>query len=341
MPRVQIRPPFNDTPPLYIYYETFGKSKNPAILFVEGLGATSASWTTESLIKPLADAGYYCIIYDNRDAGRSSYITYKGDHSPLFIYSTLMYNLACPFESMKINYEPPYVLKDMAEDGILLLDALGIKQAHLVGRSMGGMIAQVMAIFWQSRFLSFCSFASFTGNFPRQLASVYTLGYLYIYLPTTAPKLTDRNNEEELNKLIKHSTIGMTYTQHEPGATQNNGKTPLEEVRRRYEHSKDNLQLTGGGKFRQMAAVLFDPIGQRDKLLKDIKIPSIVIHGKNDVLVPFIGGVDTANALGNCRKTLWIDNMGHEVPDREVKRIFKCLLENITYAHEQLNRCKL
>ena len=92
---------------------------------------------------------------------------------------------------------------------------------------------------------------------------------------------------------------------------------------------------------RQLAAIVFDTIGQRDELLKDVMIPSIVIHGKNDILVPFIGGVDTANSLGNCRKTLWIDNMGHECPDREVKSIFNCIVENLQYADQQVNRSKL
>ena len=349
MPRIEIRPPLRSintvassgSPALYINYEAYGNKTNPAILFVEGLGATLASWTVESLIKPLANAGYYCIIYDNRDAGRSSYITYKGEHSAVSIYSTLMYNMACPFESMKIEYEPPYVLKDMAEDGILLLNALQIDKAHLIGRSMGGMIAQVMTIFWQERFLSFCSFASFTGNFRRQLASTYTLGYLYVYLPSVGPKIKDIENEKQVEEYIKHSATGMMYTQYESGATQNNGRTPLQETRRRFEHNKEYLHLSGSGKMRQLAAIVFDTIGQRDELLKDVMIPSIVIHGKNDILVPFIGGVDTANSLGNCRKTLWIDNMGHECPDREVKSIFNCIVENLQYADQQVNRSKL
>ena len=158
MPRVEIRKPdvARGYPAMYINYEAYGNPSNPAILFVEGLGATLASWPTESLIKPLASAGYYCIIYDNRDSGCSSYITYRGNHSPVYMYTILCYNFVCPFDAMKIEYEPAYVLKDMAEDGIRLLDALKIQKAHLVGRSMGGMIAQLMAIFWQDRFCSFC-----------------------------------------------------------------------------------------------------------------------------------------------------------------------------------------
>ena len=341
MPRIEIRQAdiARGYPALYINYEAYGNPSNPAILFVEGLGATLASWPTESLIKPLANAGYYCIIYDNRDSGCSSYMTYRGNHSPVYMYSTYCYNLVCPLDAMKIEYEPPYVLKDMAEDGIRLLDALRIQKAHLVGRSMGGMIAQLMAIFWQERFRSFCSFASFTGNLRRQLASAYVLGYLYVYLPATAPELD--GSDEALDKYLQHSTKGMLYTQYEPGATQNNGKSPYEECKRRYEHKLEYSHLSSEGKFRQLGAILFGTVGPRDVLLKDVKIPSIVIHGKSDILVPFIGGVDTAEALGNCRNTLWIDNMGHEVPDREVESIFDCILENLRYADDMWNRSKL
>ena len=341
MPRVEIRKPdvARGYPAMYINYEAYGNPSNPAILFVEGLGATLASWPTESLIKPLASAGYYCIIYDNRDSGCSSYITYRGNHSPVYMYTILCYNFVCPFDAMKIEYEPAYVLKDMAEDGIRLLDALKIQKAHLVGRSMGGMIAQLMAIFWQDRFCSFCSIASFTGNLRRQMASTYVLGYLYVYLPALAPELD--GSEKALDEYIKHSTKGMLYTQYSPGATQNNGRSPYEECRRRYDHKLEYSHLSSEGKFRQLAAIAFDTVGQRDALLRDVKIPSIVIHGKSDILIPFIGGVDTAEALGNCRNTLWIDNMGHEIPDRAVQSIFDCILENLEFADAMWNRSKL
>src|SRR4051795_10163672 len=130
-------------------YETFGDSSRPAVLLVMGLGTQMIAWH-EDFCEALADRGFFVIRYDNRDVGRSTKIS----SSPPTPRELL---------TRKIR-RPAYLLADMADDGVALLDALGIEAAHVVGASMGGMIAQVLAARHPDRVLSLVSIMSTTGN---------------------------------------------------------------------------------------------------------------------------------------------------------------------------------
>jgi pimeloyl-ACP methyl ester carboxylesterase len=129
-------------------YETFGDPADPAVLLIMGLGSQMIYWP-EELCETLAANGYHVVRYDNRDAGRSTVL----DHDPPDLRRVAAGEL-----------EPPYLLQDMAADAVGLLDALGIDRAHVVGASLGGMIAQRVAIDHPERVLSLASIMSTTGD---------------------------------------------------------------------------------------------------------------------------------------------------------------------------------
>ncbi len=139
---------------IQLEYETFGEPTSSPLLLIIGLAEQLTSWD-EELCEQLAQQGHYVIRYDNRDAGLSSKIEEAGVPDVMRLIEALM-------KGEKIN--PPYTIEDMADDAVGLLDALGIEKAHVCGMSMGGMIAQELAIRHPQRVLSLISIYSTTGN---------------------------------------------------------------------------------------------------------------------------------------------------------------------------------
>ena len=266
-----------------LHYEEHGNTSDPAMLLIMGFGAQLTLWPDE-LVEALAAEGFRVIRYDNRDIGLSH--KFDGVKAPGLVKMTLM---------SKIGLTPrvPYTLADMAADGVGLLDALGIDRAHIVGASMGGMIAQHVAAKYPQRCLSFTQIFSTTGNPKLPAAKKEALQAL-----VTRPK---SDAEEEL---VEHG-IMLARTIGSPGY-------PSPEDRLR-ERTLVNVRRSfyPQGPTRHLSAIVAD--GDRSAMLRDITVPTLVLHGEDDPLVPCEGGRATAACIPDA-KLKTIPGWGHDLP---------------------------
>src|SRR5215218_557030 len=231
-------------------YETFGDERQPALLLVMGLGTQMIGWDAD-FCSHLADRGFFVVRYDNRDVGRSTHL----DHRPPPTTREIL---------TRRHRNPAYAVRDMADDGIRLLDQLGIDAAHVVGASMGGMLAQLMAAWWPDRVRSLVSIMSNTGS----LRSGQPALRLY---PTFLAK-PPRSKEEYVERLVKiFGIIGS------PGFDRHD-----DDLRLLAETSFDR-GASAAGSGRQLAAI--QSSGSRLSDLRRIKAPTLVIHGKAERLV--------------------------------------------------------
>ena len=265
-----------------IEYETFGNPLGRPLLLIIGLGRQMIHWD-DDLCKDLAGRGHYVIRFDNRDVGLSTKFDEAGIPNLTEIHKKIM-------QGEKIK--PPYTLYDMADDTVGLLDALEITKAHICGVSMGGMIAQTLAIRHPSRVLSLISIYSTTGNpeVPQPKPEVVEM------LVTPPPK------ERELNIEFM---LGFSKIIAGPGF-------PLDEkwTRRIMAESYDRC-FYPQGMARQFIAILTQV--SRGPYLASVKAPALVIHGTDDPLMPVEGGKETAKAIPGAQLML-IDGMGHDLP---------------------------
>jgi pimeloyl-ACP methyl ester carboxylesterase len=267
---------------IQIEYETFGKSSARPLLLIIGLGGQMIQWD-EDLCKDLAGRGHYVIRYDNRDTGRSTKFEAAGVPNLMEIFGKIM-------QGEKIK--APYTLDDMADDGAGLLDGLGILQAHICGMSMGGMIAQTIAIRHPARVLSLTSIYSNTGN-PRLRQPKPEIMSLLI----APPPVERKANIEHMLGLFK-AIAGPAFPVDEAWTRRILAET--------YDHC-----FCPQGVVRQLVAILAH--GNRGPALSSVKAPTLVIHGTADPLVPVEGGKDTANAIPGAELML-IEGMGHDLP---------------------------
>ena len=266
-----------------IHYEEAGDRQAPAMLLIMGFGAQLTLWPDE-LIDALASEGFRVIRYDNRDIGLSE--KFDGVKAPGPVKLTLL---------SKIGLTPkvPYTLADMAEDGIGLLDALGIDKAHIVGASMGGMIAQHMAAKHPERCLSFTQVFSTTGNPKLPQAKKEALAAL-----VTRPKSEDEAVLVDHGMMLAR-TIGSPAYPTEEGRLR---ERVQQTIRRSYYPE---------GPTRHLSAILAD--GDRSAMVRGITVPTLVLHGEADPLVPCDGGRDTAACISGA-KIRTIPGWGHDLP---------------------------
>lgn len=270
---------------IHLSYDILGDKAAPAILLIAGLGTQMIRWPAP-FCRNLVARGYCVIRFDNRDAGCSSHFT---DY-PATDFGALAAALAA-------GQRPSvaYTLFDMAGDAIGLLDALAIKRAHFVGRSMGGMIAQIAASVYPERVLSLTSIMSSTGNpsLPSASQDVMTM------LTRRAPNaLVDQTGFLENSLAFARRIAGPGYPFDESA----HRALILEETRRAYDP-------TGFG--RQLAAIA--ATGDLRPLLAKITVPSLIIHGADDALIPAACGKDTASSIRGSELML-VDGMGHDLP---------------------------
>jgi len=278
-----------------IAYDTFGNPSSRPMLLIMGLGAQMIRWD-EAFCKALAAQGHWVIRFDNRDVGLSTKFDQAGIPD---IMSLIMGKKA----------DVPYKLKDMAADAVGLLDVLGIKSADVVGVSLGGMIAQTMAIHYPKRVRTLTSIMSSTGN-PS--------------LPQTRPEAAEvllapaaSNRNDYLANELKAAKV-----LHGP-------KYPLNEdyVRKYSERSYDRCYHPQGFP-RQLGAILAS--GSRNEALAKVKTPTLVIHGTADPLIPVEGGKDTAKSIPGA-KLLIIEGMGHSIPVEVAPQIIRAILEHTVH----------
>jgi pimeloyl-ACP methyl ester carboxylesterase len=276
-------------------YETHGDPDDPVMLLVMGLGTQMVAWRPE-FCEQLASHGFRVVRFDNRDIGRSTWM--KGRPPTLAQMLT---------RSPKAGR---YRLRDMAADAIGLLDHLGARQAHVVGASMGGMIAQSMAAHWPERVLSLASIMSNTGS--RWAGQPHHKLY-----PIFLGK-TPEEREAYIERTQKlWSMIGS------PGFDRDD-----EEIAQIAAESYDR-GLNPAGTGRQMGAIIAS--GDRTKDLAEIRVPTVVIHGDKDILVRPSGGRATAKAIPGA-KLVTIKGMGHDLPRGAWDQIIEAVVENARRA---------
>jgi len=265
-------------------YETHGDRANPALLLIMGLGAQLTLWPIE-LVDDLVARGFYVIRHDNRDIGLSTKFTEAGVPDMQSVVMALMGGR---------KPDIPYTLSDMAGDAVAVLDAAGVAKAHVVGASMGGMIAQLVAVEHPARVLSLTSIMSSTGNPMLPPARPEAMAAL------TSP--VDPN--AHLATILERGTM-VSKAIGSPGYPADPTRL-AERIERDYKRS---FHPTGPA--RHMAAIVAD--GDRRTRLKGITTPTLVIHGADDPLVPVEGGRDTAENIPGAR-IVEIPGMGHDLP---------------------------
>lgn len=279
-------------------YDEFGSPEHPAIVLIMGLGTQMIAWPT-SFCESLANQGFRIIRFDNRDIGLSEKVEVK---RPVSLPKIILK------KKLGLSISVPYTLHDMALDTIGVLDALGIQAAHFVGASMGGMIAQLIAAEYPSRSLSLTSIMSSSGN-----PSVKGPSLNIIRLLMTSP--SQASEEKYLaDSLAKWAVIGSPDY---PASKEDLSERILTNLRRSY-YPK--------GYVHQLAAIIEN--GDRRAILRKIRVPTLIIHGQADVLIPVEGGIDTANNIKNSSLKL-IQGMGHDLPRELLPRIVRYICRHI------------
>ena len=265
---------------LVIAYESFGDPADPPLLLVMGLATQMLGWDERFCVQ-LADQGFHVIRFDNRDIGLSTHLTDAG-----------VPDVKALLSGSQTAAAPPYTLLDMAGDTEGLLLALGLESAHVVGASMGGMIAQQLAIGHRPRVRSLTSIMSTPCREVGQ-ARPEAMAVLFLPPPTDAAQAAER-------ALTVYRVIGSPgYPLDEPHLS--------EVARRAFARGHDPA-----GVARQLSAIAVSP--DRRPGLRDLSVPTLVIHGEDDPLVEVDGGLATAEAVPDARLVV-IPGMGHNLPE--------------------------
>jgi pimeloyl-ACP methyl ester carboxylesterase len=259
-------------------YETFGDPGDPPVVLVMGLGTQMLGWD-EGFCRALARHGLFVVRFDNRDIGLSTHL----DDAPP---GDVMAFLGGDRSSVA------YTLTDMAADTLGLLDALGLDSAHLVGASMGGMIAQTVAIEEPARVRSLVSIMSTTGD--RAVGHSSEAATAALLAPAA------RTREEAVQRTLASSAVIGS-----PGFARDEAA-----IRRRVERAYDR-RYDPAGVGRQLVGVYASP--DRTEGLRRLDLPVLVIHGADDPLIDVSGGRATAAAIPGAELVV-IDGMGHDLP---------------------------
>lgn len=276
-----------------IEYDTFGDRAGRPLLLIMGIGLQMIYWD-EAFCQDLAGRGHFVIRFDNRDVGLSTHFDQAG-------VPQVLEAMAAAARGERI--EAPYTLDDMADDAFGLLDGLGLQKAHVCGVSMGGSIAQTMAIRHSARLLSLISIMTGTGDPAEPQARPEAMAVLLAPAPV----------EREAN--IAHR-VKMWRIIGSPGFPFNEQDT-REHAARAYDRAFDPA-----GPARQLMAIMAS--GNRKPALASVRVSTLVIHGSGDPLVPVEAGYSTAKAVPGA-EILVIEGMGHELPQGAWPRIIEAV----------------
>ena len=298
MPRATVSTTNPDT--IEIEFETFGSPDDPTLLLVMGFTAQLIAWDT-AFCRQLAERGHHVIRYDNRDCGLST----KLDGQVVDPMAVMQAKLAG---------EPvpptPYTLSDMSNDAFGLLDALGIERAHVLGASMGGMIVQTMAIEHPERVLSLTSVMSSPGD-PRAGAPTKEALDVLLSAPPT-----------ERAAYIANSARTAVWASKK--------HVDLDHLAARAAAAYDRSFYPEGAP-RQLAAIYAS--GDRSAALHDVRVPTLVIHGRDDTLIQPDGGQQTAAAIP-VASLLLLANMGHDLPEPLWPTLIDAVISHTSHAVE-------
>ena len=270
-----------ETLPIELEYDTFGDKQNPALVLIMGFGAQMVAWD-EGFAQMLADRGFFVVRFDNRDVGLSTKLDGVKVDANGVVSAALLEQPLPPV---------PYTLSDMAQDVVGLLDHLNIDKAHILGASMGGMIAQVFAIEHPQRTASLISVMSMPGE-PETMQSTPEAMTALMSIPPS-----DRAG------FIEHSLVYQAFQskKHRSDAMSR------EKAARDYDRS-----FYPEGSPRQMAAIYAS--GRRTEALAALKVRTLVLHGADDTLISPNAAKRTAEIIPGAELVI-LDDMGHDVPE--------------------------
>lgn len=286
---------------IQVEVEVSGDPTAPAVLLIMGLGMQLIAWPA-AFVQSLEDAGFRVVRFDNRDIGLSQHFDELG--TPNLLWASFKHRVGLPIRA-------PYTVQDMAADSLGVLDALGIEKAHVVGVSMGGMIAQRVALAAPQRVLSLASIMSSSGA--RELPGPH---------PRVLKALLSRPQRAGEEGIVDHyiklfKVIGSPAFPMDDAALR---ERILLGTRRSFHPA---------GTLRQMVAIAAD--NTRAAELAQLKMPVLVMHGKDDPLVPFACGQDTARRIPGA-KMHGIEGMGHDLPPGVVERLLEPLISHLRLA---------
>jgi pimeloyl-ACP methyl ester carboxylesterase len=285
-----------------IEYAESGSRDAPVILLIMGLGMQLIAWP-QAFCDGLAARGFRVIRFDNRDVGHSTPMPSAGSLATSAMMARAFFGLPV---------RPPYTLNEMARDASGLMDALGIPDAHVVGVSMGGMIAQIMAIEHPERVASLTSIMSTTGD--RKLPGPKGRVVRAMMRPRPRDRAVAVRQGIDLFRLIGGS-----------------GYPPTEaELHARVERAMQR-SYRPGGVARQLVAIQCAP--SRVHALRRVRAPTLVLHGSDDPLVPMAGGEDTAANIPGARLRV-IPGMGHFLPEALVPLLVDEIAEHCLRAED-------
>jgi len=268
-----------------IWYEEFGESTNPAVLLIMGAGCQGIMWNME-LINGIVNAGYHVIRFDNRDTGLSTWID--------------------DFNATPYSYE------DMAADTIGLMDALNIEKAHIIGWSMGGMIAQIVAIHYPNRVLSLTSWMSTYWSFDPDVPAMNDeLSSFFAEIMDTTPPETKEAFIEGNVKIFR---------------LMSGSRFPFDEQWVRLITEKSYIRgWSINGTQNHAAAGMASP--SRLEALRNLNIPTLVIHGTEDPVINYAHGVVCAKVIPGA-KLLTLKGVGHEIPVEIIPETVEVILKH-------------
>ncbi|MEW2492605.1 alpha/beta hydrolase [Streptomyces nodosus] len=271
------------SPEVSLAYESFGDPGDPPVLLVMGFGAQLLAWH-EDFCRALAERGRHVIRYDNRDCGLSTTFDDHPVDMGAFIAAVSSGDLPAALAMV------PYRLLDMADDGLGLLTALGIERAHVVGASMGGMIAQTMALSSPERVLTLTSMMSSTGESEYGRPSPEAQAVLF------GPRPGDREG------YVAAAEKELVWASKRYGDAAVLRELAADSYDRAYHPA---------GIGRQLGAMILS--GSRADALRELRVPTLVIHGLDDTLIDPTGGKRTADLVPGA-ELLLIPDMGHDRP---------------------------
>ena len=278
-----------------IEYETIGDEISKPLLLIAGLGSQMLAWSDE-ICESLANRGFYVIRFDNRDVGLSTKLEDAG--LPNFLEINTAY-------ARGEIPEVPYILEDMVDDVIGLLDALNIDKVHVCGASMGGMIAQVLAYRHPSRVLSLTLIMSTTGNPDLPQSKPEIMAQFFAPVPS--------EREGYIEEMVKRdSLIQGTFSFDEDQS-------------REYRTNEYERSYYPEGIARQLAAMAVP--GNIKPYISAIRAPTLVIHGSEDPFNPVEAGKEIATTIPGA-ELLILDGMGHSFPREVIPRIINALVAN-------------
>ena len=277
-----------------IWWEDFGNSSDPSVLLIMGANANAMQWTLE-FINPLVSAGFHVIRFDNRDVGKSTWLTTE----PSFKLE----------EGSMVTGEVSYNLEDMALDAVSLLEYLGVEKAHIVGASMGGMITQVIGLDHPNKALSLTPIMSTPGaGLEDENLSPPTESLMQGMMKSMEHNMKGEYLEGLV--CIYRELIGSRY--------------PFDEEK--FREGAKAIMDHGHNPFPGHGAVVSSSPHRKDRL-KEISLPTLVIHGTEDAILPFDHGQALADGIPNAQLMV-LEGVGHEIPEQMTEQITARMIQH-------------